>query len=208
MHQSSADVLKTAAPSSATESACPYKPGDTPSTNPPPPSSKASSTLSKLNPLNYMFPDLSQERAPEQKIGLDTEREISTIPKGDGGTWEYPSPQQMYNALLRKGYTDTDAEAVPAMVSLHNQLNELAWRDILKHEGLFRHGLTKGWQLAQRSPEEIQELADKANPKLLRFQGRPKDMTPKATMVQVLGWLYPTKFGCVASCLVSQNCKC
>jgi cytochrome c heme-lyase len=34
-----------------------------------------------------------------------------------------------------------------------------------------------------------------AEPTLIRFQGRPKDMTPRATMLQVLGWVYPAKFG-------------
>jgi len=192
MHQASADAMKPSVASS--ESACPYTPRN--SSSIPNEHPQTSSTFSKLNPLNYMFKELSQERAPTQKVALETERETSTIPKGSGeGTWEYPSPQQMYNALLRKGYTDTDAEAVPAMVSLHNSLNELAWREIMIHEGLFSQGLSNGWKLAQRNEEEIQAVADAADPKLLRFKGRPKDMTPKATMVQIMSWIYPTGFG-------------
>ncbi|PHH78224.1 hypothetical protein CDD80_7178 [Ophiocordyceps camponoti-rufipedis] len=160
------------------------------------------SVLSKLNPLNYMFSDLSQKPAPNQRVALPTSREESTIPKGSGdGTWEYPSPQQMYNALLRKGYTDTDVTAVESMVSVHNFLNEGAWAEILGWERRFSRGLYRGWQVCKRgeahTAEELERHWDgnEGNPSLVRFQGRPKDLTPKATMIQVLGWIYPSKFG-------------
>lgn len=160
------------------------------------------SLLSQLNPLNYMFSDLSQRRAPNQSIALPTSREESTIPRGSGdGTWEYPSPQQMYNALLRKGYTDTDVTAVESMVSVHNFLNEGAWAEIVGWEQRFAHGLYRGWQVCRRgeahTPEELdRHWQDKEpEPSLVRFQGRPKDLTPKATMLQVLGWIYPSRFG-------------
>jgi cytochrome c heme-lyase len=29
---------------------------------------------------------------------------------------------------------------------------------------------------------------------LIRFMGRPKDMTPKAAFIQVMGRIYPTAF--------------
>ncbi|EGX93083.1 cytochrome c heme lyase [Cordyceps militaris CM01] len=164
--------------------------------------SEPKSIISQLNPLNYMFPDLSQKRAPNQKIALPTSREESTIPKGDGaGTWEYPSPQQMYNALLRKGYTDTDITAVESMVSVHNFLNEGAWAEIMGWEQRFHRGLYHGWQLCKRGEDHFEEELDRnwdgkePEPSLIRFQGRPKDMTPKAAMLQVLGWIYPSKFG-------------
>lgn len=149
-----------------------------------------------------MFPDLSQSPAPNQKLALPTSREESTIPRGSGdGTWEYPSPQQMYNALLRKGYTDTDVTAVESMVSVHNFLNEGAWAEIVGWEQRFSRGLYKGWQVCKRgdlhSSEELERHWDgnESQPTLIRFQGRPKDMTPKAAMLQVLGWIYPSKFG-------------
>lgn len=160
------------------------------------------SIMSQLNPLNYMFPDLSQKPAPNQKYNLPTDRDESTIPKGSGdGNWEYPSPQQMYNALLRKGHTDTDITAVEGMVSVHNYLNEGAWIEILEWEKRFGRGLYKGWQVCKRGEEHVPEELDRhwdgteSAPTLERFQGRPKDMTPKATMLQVLGWVYPSKFG-------------
>lgn len=158
--------------------------------------------LSQLNPLNYMFRDLSQKPAANQSMALPVEREESTIPRGDGeGTWEYPSPQQMYNALLRKGYTDTDITAVESMVSVHNFLNEGAWQEIIGWEERFARGLYKGWQICKRGEEHTAEELDRnwdgtnVTPTLIRFQGRPKDLTPKATMLQVLGWIYPSKFG-------------
>lgn len=159
------------------------------------------------NPLNYMFSDLSQSPSKNQKISLPTEREHSTIPKGVGrGNWEYPSPQQMYNALLRKGYADTDVTAVESMVSVHNSLNEGAWAEIVKWERIFAGGLGKGWKICQNGEDQIKEITfddELVQPSLLSFMGRPKDMTPKAAIFQLLGILYPAKFGLVF-CTVSQ----
>ncbi|KAI1380244.1 cytochrome c/c1 heme-lyase [Hypoxylon crocopeplum] len=166
---------------------------------------ESQSTLSRLNPLNYMFRDISQAPAPEQTQALPTSREPSTIPRGDGdGNWEYPSPQQMYNALLRKGYTDTDVTAVESMVSVHNFLNEGAWAEIMDWEKRFSGGLYKGWRMCSRGEQNFDTMVKKygyqkevenLSPSLVRFQGRPKDMTPKAAMFQVMGWIYPGAFG-------------
>lgn len=200
MHQSTPAVAKP--PTPPAESACPYTPADLSE-------SKSSSKYSKYNPLNYMFSELSQEKAEHQTISLPTEREPSTIPKGDGnGNWEYPSPQQMYNALLRKGYTDTDATAVESMVSVHNFLNEGAWAEIVEWERRFAGGLSRGWDMCKRGEQGSMAGAhhtaganvdEVAQPKLIRFQGRPKEMTPKAAMIQVMGWIYPSAFAYVFS---------
>jgi cytochrome c heme-lyase len=52
--------------------------------------------------------------------------------------WEYPSPQQFYNALVRKGW-ETPEESVEMMVNIHNWLNEEAWQQVRrweeKHDG-------------------------------------------------------------------------
>jgi len=150
-----------------------------------------------------MFAEISQDRAPSQTISLPTEREPSTIPKGSGdGNWEYPSPQQMYNALLRKGYADTDVSAVESMVSVHNFLNEGAWAEIVEWERRFGKGLGKGWELCKRGEQgsvagdgwDAGVAEDLPQPKLLRFMGRPKEMTPKAAMIQVMGWIYPSVY--------------
>ncbi|KAH9890221.1 cytochrome c/c1 heme-lyase [Xylariomycetidae sp. FL2044] len=201
-------------------SSCPVKhesPSPSPSAQPPSacpvphssrtaaPEPESRSTLSKLNPLNYMFREISQAPAPNQTHTLPTEREPSTIPRGDGaGNWEYPSPQQMYNALLRKGYTDTDITAVESMVGVHNFLNEGAWAEIMDWEKRFAGGLYKGWQLCSRGEKNFntmvkkhgyQKEVDNLSPSLVRFQGRPQEMTPKAAMFQVMGWIYPGAFG-------------
>ncbi|KFZ08834.1 hypothetical protein V502_09104 [Pseudogymnoascus sp. VKM F-4520 (FW-2644)] len=197
MHQKSADALKPAPAPITQESACPYTPPSGSAAVPSEPRKPTTTEkLSKYNPLNFMFSDLSQERAEKQTVALDIEREPSTIPKGTGGNWEYPSPQQMYNALLRKGYHDTDPEHVTSMVSVHNFLNEGAWNEIRVWEGLFAKGLGDGWRKCMKGEEGIIEsgVMDEADPKLMRFQGRPKEMTPKAAMVQFLGGIYPSRF--------------
>ena len=198
--------------SSDTATSCPMKSGGSPFNNtvkeaPPLPPEKTS-TLSKLNPLNYMFASISQERAPNQTVDLPVDREISSIPRGDqAGNWEYPSPQQMYNAMLRKGYTDTAQDAVESMVAVHNFLNEGAWAEIVGWERLFSGGLKAGWERCRRGEENIaNELSEglaeedpSTAPRLVRFQGRPGDLTPKARILEVLGRVYPEKFEYVFS---------
>lgn len=178
--------------------------------------SRTSLTLSKLNPLNYM-PSLSNARPSDspQDISLPLEREVSSIPRGDSDSnWEYPSPQQMYNAMLRKGYTDTPADAVESMVAVHNFLNEGAWREIEEWEQVFGKGLLNGWKLCSRGEQAIamerakreylaehrkalglDDPEDEYRPKLVRFMGRPSEPTPKARILQALGYVMPEKFG-------------
>lgn len=85
-----------------------------------------------LSQLNQM-PDLAQAPAPNQKIALPLSRTQSSIPRDPAAKWEYPSPQQFYNALVRKGW-ETPEEHVETMVEIHNFLNEEAWNEVLKWE--------------------------------------------------------------------------
>lgn len=186
-------------------SACPVK--HDAAASKPAQSKDTPSYISKLNPLNYM-PELANKREHnEQRIKLPLDREASSIPRGDGqGNWEYPSPQQMYNAMLRKGYTDTPAEHVESMVAVHNFLNEGAWEEIRAWEHRFNRGLGKGWEYCSRGEEgysqmlALEQLRRRrgeealSEPKLLRFEGRPSDMTPKAKMLSFMAWLYPSQF--------------
>ena len=86
---------------------------------------------------------------------LSTDRESSTIPRpgssaggGGGGdayggmgdateeeskVWEYPSPQQFYNALAKKGW-ETPEESMEMVVAIHNFLNEKVWEEVMKWE--------------------------------------------------------------------------
>lgn len=187
-------------------SACPYKPSAPVSL--PTSAGATPSYISKLNPLNYMPSNLSNQReASQQSVHLPLDREASTIPRGDGtGTWEYPSPQQMYNAMLRKGYTNTPAEHVESMVAVHNFLNEGAWEEIREWERRFSGGLGKGWEFCKHGEEGAARQAaldalrrsrrgqEDPEPKLLKFMGRPNEPTPKARMLGFMAWLYPSMF--------------
>lgn len=86
----------------------------------------------QLNPLNQM-PTLAQAPSPNQCAPLPTSRTESSIPRDPGSKWEYPSPQQFYNALVRKGW-ETPEEHVETMVEIHNFLNEQAWLEVQKWE--------------------------------------------------------------------------
>jgi cytochrome c heme-lyase len=167
------------------------------------------------------MPNLSNTReSTSQTIHLPLSREISTIPRGDSDSnWEYPSPQQMYNAMLRKGYTDTPIDAVESMVAVHNFLNEGAWNEIVEWEHIFSKGLYNGWKMCAKGEQGIaldrakreflrqrrQGLGVSANttesdsspppPRLIRFMGRPGDLTPKARILQLLGWAFPDSYG-------------
>ena len=89
---------------------------------------------------NNMPATPQQAKAPGQTTNLDTKREASTIPqKGGAQTWQYPSPQMFWNALVRKdkadGAEETDMDTV---VAVHNTMNEATWSKILEWEQLRR----------------------------------------------------------------------
>lgn len=169
----------------------------------------------KLNPLNWMPFELSQSRATDQRTHLPLERTISSIPRGDSDSnWEYPSPQQMYNAMLRKGFDDTPEDAVESMVAVHNFLNEGAWHEIEAWEERFSRGLSHGWQMCSLGEEEFERsgtssmVADeqaKLKPKLIRFQGRPNEITPKARVWAFMGKIYPSKFAYAPPPMISSS---
>lgn len=131
-----------------------------------------------LNPLNHIPLHLSHAPAHHQSVALPTDREASTIPRpaspdGSGsGVWEYPSPQQFYNALVRKGW-ETPEEHIETMVQIHNFLNERAWDEVVKWE-------------KRVDPSSTIEL--------VRFRGRPGELSPKARFWLFAGWLLPSRF--------------
>ncbi|KAF8817408.1 cytochrome c and c1 heme-lyase [Phlegmacium glaucopus] len=124
-----------------------------------------------LNPLNQM-PSLSQTPAQNQTINLPLSRTESSIPRDQSSKWEYPSPQQFYNALVRKGW-ETPEEHIETMVEIHNFLNEEAWEEVKK------------WEKRHASDDDII---------LARFKGRPGEMSPKARLWMFAGWLLPSRF--------------
>ena len=121
----------------------------------------------------------SQLPAPGQKIPLSTQRVISSIPRGEDGEedastdntksipahqpvnsqhWQYPSEQQFYNAMLKKGYRPP-VESIPSVLQIHNAVNERSWLQVCKWE---------------------KEIHNNVEPRLVKFVGRPKDISPKA----------------------------
>ncbi|KIJ55373.1 hypothetical protein M422DRAFT_199566 [Sphaerobolus stellatus SS14] len=124
-----------------------------------------------INPRNQMPTDLT-ERSVE--TALPTDRETSTIPRDDGSTWEYPSPAQFHTALARKGM-ETPEEHVEMMVAIHNWLNEAAWNEVLKWE-------------KKANPEATENI------QLTKLRGRPGELSPKARLYMLAGWLLPSRF--------------
>lgn len=78
-----------------------------------------------IDPTNQMPFNPNQFPAPGQEKPLPTERVRSFIPKGgsETETWQYPSPQMFYNALVRKGKgDDVDIDQVETIVAVHNNM--------------------------------------------------------------------------------------
>lgn len=127
---------------------------------------------------------------PDQTVPLSTVRTVSTIPRGGedevptvdgaaaaaaaGGSkkgcapshqppsapkWVYPSEQQFYNAMRRKGWEIPDEATVPWIVQIHNAVNERGWAEVRRWEST---------------------LHDCDSPTLVRFMGRPSDLSPRA----------------------------
>ncbi|KAL3936841.1 MAG: hypothetical protein SGARI_002386, partial [Bacillariaceae sp.] len=119
----------------------------------------------------------SQKPHPEQLLPLSTYRSASSIPRGksdkplphhqlegpsgnktsnssSNNNWVYPSEQQVFNAMKRKGWEGIEEEAIPSFLQVHNSVNERSWRQVRQWEN--------------------------SDVELVRFEGRPKDLSPKA----------------------------
>jgi cytochrome c heme-lyase len=125
----------------------------------------------------------AQTPLPDQSWPLRTDRQVSSIPRGDvpPGTgphhqpattprWVYPSEQQLYNAMRRKGWQNIPEDSISAVLHIHNNINEGTWRKVQDWEG----------------PE--------ATLKLAKFQGRPGTFTPKAFLLTKVLRLYDPPF--------------
>lgn len=120
-----------------------------------------------IDPTNQMPAVANQLPAPMQREKLSTERVKSTIPKGgvEGGeTWSYPSPQMFYNSLVRKDKLgDTEESDIESVVAIHNNMNEKTWAKVMEWENVL-------------CPQAEKD----GGSKLLKFMGRPSDLSPKA----------------------------
>ncbi|KXH33311.1 cytochrome c/c1 heme lyase [Colletotrichum simmondsii] len=128
------------------------------------------------------------------KSGLDTEREVSTIPRtatsaypgtsrpsnheqetGSDeatGNWIYPSQKMFFDAMKRKGH-DTRAQDMATVVPIHNAVNERAWKEIKEWEAPYLEGTACD------------------GPKLHSFLGLSTNMSPKARVNTLLGYTPP-----------------
>uniref|UniRef100_A0A7R9WWQ5 Holocytochrome c-type synthase n=1 Tax=Craspedostauros australis TaxID=1486917 RepID=A0A7R9WWQ5_9STRA len=140
----------------------------------------------------------AQTPHPDQQLPLATHRSVSSIPRGaiaeavgnvnvDNGSsdatastanskgphhqpkdgaipnWVYPSEQQVFNAMKRKGWEGVEESSIPSFLQIHNSVNERSWNQLRRWE---------------KHPESV---------RLVRFEGRPKDITPKAWLLSTLG---------------------
>jgi len=134
-----------------------------------------------VDPTNNMPAVALQGRADGQAADLDKQRVKSTIPKGAAGaeTWEYPSPQMFWNAMVRKNKAEGASEGdMDMVVAIHNNMNESTWKDVLAWEAL---------HASAPAPEAAAATGGAAAPgaTLLRFTGRPHEHSPKATLKQL-----------------------
>jgi len=141
------------------------------------PASAANMPTQELDQRN-MMPSPNQLPAPDQPFPLPTERVCSTIPKAggkDGETWQYPSPQMFWNAMLRKGWRwkeeDIQQADMSNIIRIHNANNEQAWKEILKWEALHYKECNCS--------------------KLVSFRGNAQKYTPRARIRQLLGYGLP-----------------
>lgn len=181
-------------------------------------SSRARPSEATLNPLNNI-PDLEQSPSERQAIALPLERTASSIPRSSASgrsacpvagsskdlatteaveaqkeTWVYPSPQQFYNALVRKGW-ETPEESVPMMVAIHNWMNEAAWGEVLRWEARYfaPPSASSGTEIVSSEPSPPVDPAS-LDVSLTRFTGRPSDLSPKARYHGWLGTLFPSRY--------------
>ena len=125
-----------------------------------------------IDPNNNMPSVANQLPSPFQTEKLPTTRVQSTIPKGGDSTttWTYPSPQMFYNSLARKNKLgDTTESDIVSVVAMHNNMNEKTWAKVMQWE------------------ETLLGREDGQQSKLLKFMGRPSDLSPKA---QLKHWIF------------------
>jgi len=126
-----------------------------------------------LDPRN-MMPTNLEDKLPDQDFDLSKHREKSSIPKtGSSKTWEYPSPQQFYNSLLRKN-KDPDSQTMDAVVYVHNVVNEETWNQILAREAMHQDSCEV--PTLQRFVGKYDDLTWKGRiSELISSKGRPYD---------------------------------
>jgi len=145
--------------------------------SPPPecPMHAGNTDVPPLDPAN-MMPPANQQPSPDQPFPLNTERVQSNIPRGGtDGTWQYPSEQMFWNAMLRKGWRwekdSLSQQDMSHIIRIHNFNNENAWQEVIK------------WEKFRGSDTE--------NVKLMKFGGKAAEYSPRARFRALLGYDLP-----------------
>ncbi|CAG8600000.1 6_t:CDS:2 [Diversispora eburnea] len=121
-----------------------------------------------INNESNNMPFISNQPLPNinQRIPLETKHENEIEKK----VWIYPSEQMFFNAMKRKNWNPRE-EDMSVIIPMHNAVNEKAWKEILKWEKLHKNNC--------------------GGPKLVKFQGNAKNITPKARLLNLLGYKLP-----------------
>lgn len=168
-------VIEATVALSSMYSECPQAAGEADDGCPMKASEKAASEV-----IDYdnMMPPPNQRPSSDQPFALSTERVESTIPRASTGkNWVYPSEQMFWNAMQRKGWDWKKEEEInPAtmteIISIHNKNNEKAWHEVLAWESLHKDELS-------------------ATPALVKFGGKPKELSPRAYLRTWMGYERP-----------------
>ena len=122
----------------------------------------------------------------------------------------YPSEQMFFNAMRRKGWSPREEDmarcelrtrsavrcllCVSSVVAIHNTVNERAWREVLAWEVL-HHGCGQRARHSAATAFLVEHTLRChswcEHPRLVRFVGRPQDYSPKARLLNLLGYKLP-----------------
>lgn len=126
----------------------------------------------KLPAVGDVFPDSTPQAG--QRAALSSVPVSSNIPKGGTDkeeTWVYPSPQRFYNSMKKKGWDPSERD-MDVVVSIHNSVNEQCWRQV------------RQWEKACHPECELPL-------KLVRFRGKPDELSIKARLRSYFGYVLP-----------------
>ena len=102
------------------------------------------------------------------------------VQKHSAHNWIYPSEQQFFNALRKKGWKDVQAEEIPTVLEIHNTVNEQTWKQVVRWEESMDRDITTATTGGGGGTNKSSDNIIETDLKLVRFQGRPKDLSPKA----------------------------
>ena len=136
-------------------------------------------------PRGFQNPTKSPHHQPKSTTSTTTPNSCSSTESVDNTgqqqqqqppNWVYPSEQQVFNAMKRKGWEGIEETSIPSFLQIHNSVNERSWRQLCDWE-----------QEQQPHGSQSNEIT------LVRFQGRPNTLSPKAFVLSSLG-LAPKPF--------------